>query len=176
MKYAKVFASEKVGRSMVEFVDPVIYKYMAEEFCEAVSDLDQVRKQLQLENECCGQVLQGSSFLHAIINWQGSSDSNEQFNFLPKPQSVNDVSVARIQLADLNRDLLSIIRAYVQSIQTVRRYKEQMATMAYNDPSRHTIQILADTEAGSVEHKLEQVRKHHAQWCPDMQLFCEAWF
>jgi hypothetical protein len=66
MKYAKVFASEGVGKHMAKFVDPVIYKYIAEEFCEAVNDLEQVRKQLQLSDECCSQVLQENSFLHAV--------------------------------------------------------------------------------------------------------------
>ena len=75
---------------MVEFVDPMIYKYIADEFYEAVSELDQVRRHLQLEDECCEQVLQESTFLRTIQNWQRSSNLDDQFSFLDKPQSVND--------------------------------------------------------------------------------------
>jgi hypothetical protein len=70
MKYAKVFASEGVGKHMVKFVDPVIYRYIAEEFRQAVSDLDQIRKHLRMEDETCGQALQQTPFSQAVLQYR----------------------------------------------------------------------------------------------------------
>jgi hypothetical protein len=175
MKYAKVFTSEKVGGGMVEFVDPVIYKYIADEFCEAVAEVDQTRKHLQLADECCEQVLQSDVFSHAVTTWQRSDEPDDQISFLARPQSVNDADGATIQLKEFNKDLISIIRACLKSVKDVRSWREQAAGMAVSDPSRVNYQVAADAEADTIEHKREQVRAHYARWCPYMQRFCEAW-
>jgi hypothetical protein len=80
MKYAKVFASEGVGKHMVKFVDFVIYKYIAEELCEAVDDLNRMRKHLELEDEICSQVLQQTSLFQAVVNGHGFETSCETNN------------------------------------------------------------------------------------------------
>jgi hypothetical protein len=78
-------------------------------------------------------------------------------------------------LKEFNKDLTSIIRAYVKSVKDVRSWREQAAGMAVSDPSRMNYQVAADAEADTIEHKREQVRAHYARWCPYMQRFCEAW-
>jgi hypothetical protein len=47
-------------------VDPLIHKYLAEEFCEATTELDKIRDHLQF-NE---QVLQSDMISRAVTDWQ----------------------------------------------------------------------------------------------------------
>ena len=111
-------------------------------------------------------------FSRAVTNWQKPDD---QISFLARPQSVNDADSARTQLKEFNKDLTSIIRAYVKSVKDVRSWREQVAGLAASDPSRTNYQVAADREADTIDHKREQVRAHYARWCPYMQHFCEAW-
>jgi hypothetical protein len=175
MKYAKVFASEGVGKHMVKFVGFVIYKYIAEEFREAVKVLEQARELLHLNDECCHQVVQGNMFQQTIRTWGASGVSMEHIVLLATPKSPGDLSAANLQLTELNKDVLALVRVYIQTLDSVRRYKEQAQSLARRALQRRELQEAADSEAYTIEYKLESVRKQYAPWYPYVRVFCEGW-
>ena len=67
LKYAKIFGSEAVTNEIVSFVDPLIYKYLTDELQEVTVQLEDVRKQLQLVDECCELVVKRNYFVQAVI-------------------------------------------------------------------------------------------------------------
>jgi hypothetical protein len=171
MKYAKVFASEGVGKHMAKFVDPVIYKYIAEEFREAVNVLEQARELLHLGDQCCHQVLQGNLFQQTIRTWEESGVSVEHIVLMTTPKSSGDLSAANLQLKALNKDVLAVVRVYTQTLALVQRYREQAQSLARRALQRRELQEAADNEANTIEYKLENVRKQYAPWYPYVRVF-----
>jgi hypothetical protein len=109
---------------MVKFVDPVIYKYIAEEFCAAAKVLEQARELLHLNHECCHQALQSESFQRTIQDWQELDISVGRFDLRPSPGSVLDLHVAEEQWAEYSHDMLDIAR---MNARTVQMHKETNA-------------------------------------------------
>ena len=95
VKYAKVFGSEEVTTEMVAFVDPVIHKYLAVELQEVTAQLENVRKQLRLADECCEHVLGRNDFVQAVMNWQRTDSSYVPIRYLTSPKSLNDADAAK---------------------------------------------------------------------------------
>jgi hypothetical protein len=168
MKYAKAFASEGVGRYMVKFVDPVIYKYIAEEFCTAAKVLEQARELLHLNHECCHQALQSELFQRKIQDWQELDISVGRFDLRLSPGSVLDLYVAKMQLMECNQDILDLA---VSHAQPVRVYID-MATQDVS--SRAEFWTEGDVTMDYMRHFAPEFRRYGVQWCPYLHLFYEG--
>jgi hypothetical protein len=116
LKYAKIFGSEEVTQEMVSFVDPVIYGYLANELQEVTVQLENVRKQLQLDDECCEHVLKRDDFVQAVMNWQRTDTSYFPIHYLSPPTSLNDADAARSQLKEINISLIDFVNMYIASV------------------------------------------------------------
>ena len=165
LKYAKAFASEGVGKHMMKFVDPMIYKYIAEEFCAAVKDLEGARELLHLNSECCHQVLQDELFQQAMRNWPGPVISIGRSDLRLSMGSILDLHVAKMQLMECNQDILDLA---VSHAQPVRVYVD-MATQDVS--SRAEFWTDGDVTMDYMRHLAPEFRRYGVQWCHCMHLF-----
>jgi hypothetical protein len=97
MRYAKVFGSESMLEQLAIFADPVICQYLVRELQEVSEQLDKVRQQLRLADECCDDVLNRSDFIQSAMNWHRTEPSMEDTKYLTRPASINDGDAARSQ-------------------------------------------------------------------------------
>jgi hypothetical protein len=173
LKYAKVLGSERVTEEIVAFVDPLIYKYVINELDEVTAQLEDVRKHLQLSDECCDLVLKRNDFAHEVMNWKKSDVSYHQIYCRPTPTSLNDADAAKSQLKETNVLVKDLVNIFTASLRNIRDWTE--AARAWALPAERKIyQDAVDSESSILQDKRNAILQHYAVWCPYVQQFCEA--
>jgi hypothetical protein len=167
MKYAKVFASEGVGKHMAKLVDPVMYKYIAEEFREAVSDLNQIQKSLHLGDECCHQVLQSDLFQLTIRDWHRCDIPIGRFDFRLSPGSIIDLHLTEMQLVECNQDMLDVALIHAQSARMHVEVESQGVL------SQAEFWTDGEVTMDQMRHIIPEFRRYGVQWCHYLHLFPE---
>jgi hypothetical protein len=172
LKYAKIFGSEAVTNEMVSFVDPLIYKYLTNELQEVTVQLEDVRKQLQLADECCELVVKRNDFVQAVMNWRKAGESYYQIHYLSSPTSLSDADAAKSQLKELNVLLMDLVEVYTTSVAKIQSWTETARTHALSF-ERQRYQDAADNESSILQDKHDAVFKQYAAWCPYLHNFAQ---
>ena len=100
--------------------------------------------------------------------WQKNADQTGGIQFLPPPQSIKDADATRMQLLELNQDLISSIEYYAKAVQDLRSWKEYIATQSFGNPERPGYQAAIKTAEAALPDKCCYVQRQYDRWCPDM--------
>jgi hypothetical protein len=132
LRYAKVFGSEAVLEQLKTFADQTICQYFARELLEVSKQLEKVRQQLKLADECCDDVLSRRDFVQTVMNWQGTDTSWTTIKYLTPPTSINDAEAARLQLVEMNTLVDDHMIIYATSVTNIRDWTEGARANAHN--------------------------------------------
>jgi hypothetical protein len=173
MRYAKVFGSDPVLEQLTTFTDRVICQYLARELLEVSEQLEKVRQQLRLADECCEDVLNRPDFVQSVMNWHRTDPSTEDIKYLTPPTSINDGDAARLQLEEKNILVDDRLTIYAVSLMNIQNWTEAARANAHN-PEGKRYQAAAENEKVVKDDKYRNIFREYAEWCPYLQQFCEA--
>jgi hypothetical protein len=111
------------------------------EFDEAAEALEHICKRLGVHDEGCEIVVQSYDFMSMLSIWQKNADQTGGIQSLPPPQSIKDADATRMQLLELNQDLIGSVEYYVKAVQDLRNWTEYIATLSLGIPSALNIEL-----------------------------------